>query len=81
VLTARPYGVWPITTLALTCLRSRAAGSPPAERRRGSPGWMSPCIPPTANDHRDTCPGKGPDVPRWGLYEAAWLGSRLSPRA
>jgi hypothetical protein len=32
----------------------------------------------SSDGKRDTCPGKGPDVPRWGLYEAAWLGSRRS---
>ena len=58
VLAARLYGVGPLTALALTCWLAGRAGSPPPAKRSGSPGWTSPCTPPTAKDPRGGCPGK-----------------------
>ena len=36
------------------------AGSPRPARRSGSPGWTSPCTPPTASAPPGTCPGRDP---------------------
>src|SRR2546429_697332 len=50
VLAARLYGVGPVTALRLPAGWPEKAGSPPPAKRSGSPGWTSPCTPPTAKD-------------------------------
>ena len=58
VLAARLYGVGPVTALRLPAGWPEKAGSPPPAKRSGSPGWTSPCTPPTAKDPPGGCPGK-----------------------
>jgi hypothetical protein len=41
------------------CMGPARTGSPPPARRSGSPGWTSPCTPPTAKDPSGGCPGRG----------------------
>ena len=44
-----------------------------------SPGWMSPCTPPTPNAHRGTCRGRARPQLRWAAFEAAKCARRGSP--
>ena len=58
VLAARLYGVRAGHRAGPDLLAGRA-GSPPPARRSGSPGWTSPCTPPTARARPGGCPGRG----------------------
>src|SRR6516164_3811879 len=54
------------------------AGFPPPARRSGSPGWTSPCIPPTAKGPPGRLSRQGPPVLRWAVYEAGQTHARTS---
>jgi hypothetical protein len=58
VLAARLYGVGPVTALAITCWLAGKDRFSSSARRSGSPGWTSPCPPPTARARPGSCPGR-----------------------
>jgi hypothetical protein len=59
VLAARLYWVGPSPRWRSPAGWPARTGSPPPAKRSGSPGWTSPCTPPTAKDPPGGWPGKG----------------------
>ena len=79
-LQARLYGVGPLAGLAMTCWPGGAGRFSSTARRSGSPGWMSPSIPPTASAHPGTCPGRARrSCAGWPMRPARPTAARRPP--